>query len=59
MFLMSQPKLVFFTRFNLPIPEVTFPTVTLCPSKNSYTNINYDLIRLRRAKKKLRKNHKD
>ena len=56
---MSQPKLVFFTRFNLPIPEVTFPTVTLCPSKNSYTNINYDLIRLRRAKKKLRKNHKD
>ena len=52
---MSQPKLVFFTRFNLPIQEVTFPTVTLCPSKNSCTNINYDLMMIEERNQAMKK----
>ena len=27
----------------LPIAEITFPKVTVCPPKNTYTNLNYDL----------------
>ena len=30
----------------LPITEITFPKVTVCPPKNTYTNLNYDLVRL-------------
>ena len=28
----------------LPITELTFPKVTVCPPKNTYTNLNYDLL---------------
>ena len=28
----------------LPITEITLPKVTVCPPKNTYTNLNYDLI---------------
>ena len=28
----------------LPIEEITFPKVTVCPPKNTYTNLNFDLI---------------
>ena len=28
----------------LPISEVTFPKVTVCPPKNTYTDLNYDLM---------------
>ena len=28
-----------------PIKEITFPKVTVCPPKNSYTDLNYDLLR--------------
>merc|ERR1712218_595995 len=27
-----------------PIEEITFPKVTVCPPKNTYTNLNYDLM---------------
>ena len=27
-----------------PIAEITFPKVTVCPPKNTYTNLNYDLM---------------
>ena len=27
-----------------PISEVTFPKITVCPPRNSYTNLNYDLM---------------
>ena len=27
----------------LPISEITFPKVTVCPPKNTFTNLNYDL----------------
>ena len=27
-----------------PISEVTFPKITVCPPKDTYTNLNYDLI---------------
>ena len=27
----------------LPIAEITLPKVTVCPPKNTYTNLNYDL----------------
>ena len=27
----------------LPITEITFPKVTVCPPKNTLTNLNYDL----------------
>ena len=30
----------------LPITEIKFPKVTVCPPKNIYTNLNYDLVRL-------------
>ena len=30
----------------LPISEVTFPKITVCPPKNTYTNLNYDLIKV-------------
>ena len=29
----------------LPITEMTFPKVTVCPPRNTYTNLNYDLMR--------------
>ena len=28
----------------LPIEDITFPKVTVCPPKNTYTNLNYDLM---------------
>ena len=28
----------------LPIEKITFPKVTVCPPKNTYTELNYDLI---------------
>ena len=28
----------------LPISEITFPVVTVCPPKNTYTDLNYDLM---------------
>ena len=27
-----------------PIAEITFPKVTVCPPKNTFTNLNYDLM---------------
>ena len=27
----------------LPISEITFPNVTVCPPKNSFLNLNYDI----------------
>ena len=30
------------TTETLPITEITFPKVTVCPPKNSYTDLNYD-----------------
>ena len=29
----------------LPITEITFPKVTVCPPKNTFTNLNYDIMR--------------
>ena len=28
----------------LPITEITLPKVTVCPPKNTYTDLNYDLM---------------
>ena len=28
----------------LPISEVPFPRITVCPPKNTFTNLNYDLL---------------
>ena len=28
-----------------PISEITFPKITVCPPKNTYTDLNYDLMR--------------
>lgn len=33
----------------LPITEVTFPLVTVCPPRNRYTNLNYDLVSLKNS----------
>ena len=30
----------------LPITEITLPKVTVCPPKNTFTNLNYDLMML-------------
>ena len=30
----------------LPITEITLPKVTVCPPKNTFTNLNYDLMTL-------------
>ena len=30
----------------LPITEATFPLVTVCPPRKSFTNLNYDLMRM-------------
>ena len=30
----------------LPITEMDFPKVTVCPPRNSFTNLNYDLLRV-------------
>ena len=29
-----------------PITEITFPRVTVCPPKNTYTDLNYDLMKI-------------
>ena len=29
-----------------PIAEITFPKVTVCPPRNTFTNLNYDLVRM-------------
>ena len=31
----------------LPIAKITLPKVTVCPPKNTYTNLNYDLLMLK------------
>ena len=31
----------------LPIRDITFPMVTVCPPKNTYTNLNYDMIAIK------------
>ena len=31
---------------SVPIAEITFPKVTVCPPKNTFTNLNYDLMRI-------------
>ena len=28
----------------VPITDITFPEVTVCPPKNTYTDLNYDLM---------------
>ena len=30
-----------------PITEITFPKVTVCPPKNTYTDLNYDLMMMK------------
>ena len=30
----------------LPISEITLPKVTVCPPENTFTNLNYDLMRI-------------
>ena len=30
---------------NLPIEKFTFPKVTVCPLKNTYTDVNYDIMK--------------
>ena len=30
----------------LPITDITLPKVTVCPPKNTYTNLNYDIMML-------------
>ena len=30
----------------LPISKITYPKVTVCPPKNTYTDLNYDLMKL-------------
>ena len=30
---------------NQPISKLTFPKITVCPPKNTFTNLNYDLIK--------------
>ena len=37
--------LFYFTIETHPITEITFPKVTVCPPKNTYTDLNYDLMR--------------
>ena len=29
-----------------PIPELTFPKVTVCPPKSTFTDLNYDLVKI-------------
>ena len=42
---------------SLPISHLTFPNVTVCPTKHSLLNLNYDLIQAEKVKisKKIRK----
>ena len=37
----AQRNNIVFT--TLPITETKFPKVTVCPPKNTFTNLNYDL----------------
>ena len=30
-----------------PIKEITFPKVTVCPPKKTYTDLNYELLRIK------------
>ena len=30
----------------LPISEIRFPKVTVCPPKNTYTDLNYDMVKV-------------
>ena len=32
------------TTIETPVTEITFPKVTVCPPKNTYTDLNYDLL---------------
>ena len=36
----------------LPISDVTFPKVTVCPPRGTYTNLNYDIMKLKQKKLK-------
>ena len=42
----------------LPITEITFPNVTVCPPRGTYTNLNYDLMQFKR-RKMLKKSTRD
>ena len=42
----------------LPISEITFPKVTVCPPKNIFTNLNYELVMAENKTTNL-KNHMD
>ena len=33
-----------------PISEVNFPLITVCPSRGTYTNLNYDLEKMKNMK---------
>ena len=33
------------TSKNLPISQLTLPNITVCPPKNSYLNLNYDIVK--------------
>ena len=37
---------VFTTIQTLPITQIDFPKVTVCPPRNTFTNLNYDLLRV-------------
>ena len=37
---------VFTTIETLPITEIDFPKVTVCPPRKTFTNLNYDLLRV-------------
>ena len=34
----------------LPISQITFPNVTVCPPKNSFLNLNYDILQSEKVK---------
>ena len=40
----------------LPISQLNFPVVTVCPPKNTYTDINYDLLAAEKVDKNAREN---
>ena len=38
------------TTESVPIADIKFPKVTVCPPKNTYTNLNYDLMKIQNLK---------
>ena len=49
------------TSETLPMSQITFPNVTVCPPRNSYLNMNFDIIQSEKIKidDKLRKEFYD